>query len=762
MPMKNADLPADLHDFLPPRLFDAHAHLYREADLRLERPLTCSVGPEATPAVWRERVGRLAGAERLAGGLFFPFPTPGGDLAAANAWLLRQMAGEPDSRALFLIAPDVPPAEELCRHPAFAGFKPYHHFAAGKPTWSAVPDQFVPAWAWPAADARGAVIMLHLVRGRALADPENQRYIREHAARYPRAQLVLAHAGRGFNYRHTRQGLAALRGLENIWFDTSGICEAPALTAILDQFGPRKLLWGTDFPVSEIEGRAVALGEGFLWADRSVIDFEKLPADCRPATVGVEALRALRQAAEDFGLNAADLEDVFYNNARRLLGLAPADGQQTAEMYRRAKRLIPAGTQLLSKRPEMFAPDQWPAYFREARGCETWDLDGRHYYDLSSNGIGSCLLGFRDPEVTRAVRRRLNLGAMSSLNPPEEVELAQTLLRLHPWAESARFARSGGEIAAVAVRIARATTRRSLVAVCGYHGWHDWYLAANLGASSALDGHLLPGLDPLGVPRELQGTTLAFRYGDAAALEKIAAEHGGRLAAVVMEPCRYHPPAPGFLEAVRQTAQRCGALLIFDEITIGWRLASGGAHLRFGVNPDMAIFAKALGNGHPIAAVIGTDAAMAGAHTSFISSTYWTESIGPAAALATIARLEALPVREHVERIGARIVKIWQDAGAAHNLPVHTGNGFNCILHLRFEHAESEVLRTLYTQEMLKRGFLAGAGVFPTWAHTDAIIDRFALAVDEVFAELSRSLRAGKVRESLRGPVAHSGFRRLL
>ncbi|MBI2435376.1 MAG: aminotransferase class III-fold pyridoxal phosphate-dependent enzyme, partial [Candidatus Hydrogenedentes bacterium] len=254
----------------------------------------------------------------------------------------------------------------------------------------------------------------------------------------------------------------------------------------------------------------------------------------------------------------------------------------TQSLYRHARERIPGGTQLLSKRPEMFAPRQWPAYFREARGCEIWDLDGNHFYDMSHNGVGACLLGYADPDVTRAVTERIQRGSYCTLNPPEEVELADQLCTIHPWAEQVRFTRGGGEACAVAVRIARATTGRDLIAVCGYHGWHDWYLAANLGESDALRGHLLPGLDPCGVPDALRGTALTFTYNDDQALRQMLEQHGDRLAAVIMEPCRYEDPRPDFLDVVRDAAHVRGALLVFDEITIGWRLCHGGAHLRLG------------------------------------------------------------------------------------------------------------------------------------------------------------------------------------
>jgi glutamate-1-semialdehyde 2,1-aminomutase len=314
----------------------------------------------------------------------------------------------------------------------------------------------------------------------------------------------------------------------------------------------------------------------------------------------------------------------------------------------------------------------------------------------------------------------------------------------------------------VAVRIARATTDRSVVAVCGYHGWHDWYLAANLGESDALRGHLLPGLDPLGVPRELRGTTVTFKYNDRQALESIFDQYGSRLAAVIMEPCRNGDPEPGFLEFVRDATRRCGALLIFDEITIGWRLCYGGAHLRFGVVPDIAVFAKALGNGHPIGAVIGTAEAMQGAQASFISSTYWTESVGPAAAIATLRKIGRLDVPRHVERIGRRIMDAWKAYGEKHRLPVCTDQAYPCLAHFRFEHEASEPLRTLYTHKMLDRGFLAGTSIYPTLAHTDEIVDRYVAAIDEVFGEIAEVLRTGDLDRALPGGVAHSGFRRLL
>ena len=435
----------------------------------------------------------------------------------------------------------------------------------------------------------------------------------------------------------------------------------------------------------------------------------------------------------------------------------------TQDLYIRAKKRMPGGVGLLSKRPEMFAPGAWPGYAARAKGCEIWDLDGKHYYDMTTNGIGACILGYADPDVSQAVKRVVDDGSMSSLNPPEEVYLAERLCEIHPWAESVRFARTGGEICAIAVRIARATTGRDLVAICGYHGWCDWYIAANLSDNHQLDGQLLPGIAPNGVPRGLNGTTLAFAHGDTAAFDALIAEHGDRLACVIMEPARGKMPPEGFLKHVRDEVHRVGALLIFDEVTIAWRMNFGGIHKLLGVTPDMAVFAKALGNGHPIGAVIGTRAAMDGAHESFISSTYWTERVGPAAALAALDKMEKTRVWEHIERVGTAVQADWRQLAERRGLHIHT-SGFPCLAHFDFEEYPLE-LKTLYTRLMLDECFLGNTAIYPTLAHTDEILARHREAVDRVFDRIAEILARGgreAVMEAIGGEVCQSDFKRLI
>ena len=443
---------------------------------------------------------------------------------------------------------------------------------------------------------------------------------------------------------------------------------------------------------------------------------------------------------------------------------SPSVNSGGQDLYGRAKLLIPGGTQLLSKRPEMFAPGRWPAYYREARGCEIVDLDGRPFLDMTIMGIGTCLLGYNDPDVSAAVMRRIEMGSMCSLNNPEEIELGELLVEIHPWAQQVRYARTGGEAMAIAVRIARAHTGRACVAFCGYHGWHDWYLAANLsvgGEGDQLRDHLLPGLEAKGVPAGLAGTAMPFHYNRIDELQGIVKARGRELAAVVMEPTRSHDPDPGFLEEVRRLCEACGAVLIVDEITAGWRFAHGGAHLKYGLEPDLAVFAKALGNGHPMAAVIGRRGVMEAAQSTFISSTYWTEGVGPTAALATVRKLGTLDVPRHLERIGTLFRARLGQLAHEHGIGL-TFSGHPAITILAFEHPHAAALQTLFTTRLLDHGILAAAGFYATWAHREEHVNRYLEAAAGVLPEIAEAIEKDDVLARLGDDgVKFSGFSRL-
>ena len=434
---------------------------------------------------------------------------------------------------------------------------------------------------------------------------------------------------------------------------------------------------------------------------------------------------------------------------------------KSLEMQTRAKRLIPGMTQLLSKRPDMFSQGIWPGYFSRAKGANIWDLDGNEYIDMSIAGIGANVLGYADAEVDGAVKEAIARGTSCSLNCPEEVELAELLCELHPWAEMVRYARTGGEAMAMAVRIARAHSGRDKIAFCGYHGWHDWYLAANLSEENALSDHLLPGLNPAGVPRGLSGTAFPFHYNQLEELEGIVAAHGPELSAVVIEPIRNMEPQPGFLEGVRALADEVKAVLIMDEISSGFRLTTGGAHLVLGsITPDIAVFSKALGNGYPIAALTGTAAVMEAAQTSFISSTNWTERIGPTAAIATIKKHRREQVAGHLISKGRKVQQGWSEIAQKYGISIHVG-GMKPMSHFSFEGKQDNALKAYFIQLMLEQGFLASNLYYAMYAHTDENVQAYLNAMDGAFAGIADALQKGDLREKLDGQAAQSGFKRL-
>ena len=436
-------------------------------------------------------------------------------------------------------------------------------------------------------------------------------------------------------------------------------------------------------------------------------------------------------------------------------GVGMGTGQK---LWKRAKRVIPGGSMLLSKRAEMFLPDQWPAYFARAKGCRVWDLDGNEYIDMSLMGIGTNILGYGHPEVDAAVQQTVAAGNMSTLNCPEEVYVAERLLELHPWAQMVRFARSGGEANAIAIRIARAASGRYKVAFCGYHGWHDWYLAANLSDGTNLSGHLLPGLEPNGVPDNLRDTVYPFNYNRYDELEALTKAHD--IGVIKMEVSRNQGPAPGFLEKVRELATRKGIVLIFDECTSGFRQTFGGLHRLYGVEPDMATFGKALGNGYAITGVVGRREVMEAAQTSFISSTFWTERIGPAAALKTLEVMERLRSWDTITSIGRVIADRWAALAKSHGLAI-TVQGLPALIGFSFNTEKHLAYKTLLTQEMLAKGFLAGTNVYVCIEHTRDVLDSFFESLDSVFALIKDCENGRDVFGLLRGPVCHAGFKRL-
>ncbi len=449
--------------------------------------------------------------------------------------------------------------------------------------------------------------------------------------------------------------------------------------------------------------------------------------------------------------------DIFLPN-KQFMRNQGAETNTGQKLWNRAKKVIPGGNMLLSKRAEMFLPDLWPAYFTKAKGCKVWDLDGNEFIDMSIMGIGTNTLGYGHEEVDNAVRSVIDHGNMSTLNCPEEVYLAEKLIELHPWADMVRFARSGGEANAVAIRIARAASGKSKVAFCGYHGWHDWYLAANLGDEKTLAGHLLPGLDPNGVPSNLLGTVLPFHYNNFEELVHLTENND--VGVIMMEVSRNKGPEDDFLQKVRELATHKGIVLIFDECTSGFRETNGGLHKLYGVEPDIAMFGKALGNGYAISAAIGRREVMEAAQSTFISSTFWTERIGPAAGLKTLEVMGKSLSWDYITNTGKYISEEWQKLATKHELDI-TVNGLPALTSFSFNSVDALAYKTLITQEMLGKGYLAGTSVYVCTEHTKEIIDVYMGELDSIF-KLIRDCEDGRnVFDLLKGPVCHGGFKRL-
>ena len=760
-----------LAGFLPDRVFDIHTHLFH----------TRHFAPGTRPAFLGENRGYGlkdfddAMARWMPGraveGLYFGYPRAGNDRAGENAWLREQIAPvvkTTNSRALVLAAPGDDPAEvrRLLASGVFIGIKPYRLYADVPDTNEAPIESFAPEWMWELCAEHDGVLMLHIMRAGGITDAHNVETIRRLCRRHPRCRLVLAHVARSFNYRHAREGLQAIADLDKVVVDTAAVTQTGAFRAALEILGPRRVLWGSDYMVSELRGACFTQGDGFTWVYSDGPSAKDLTVFGSYTIVGIESLMCLREACEDTGMTPADVQDIFRDNALRLLGphldaavLPPAPSG--TELWSRARQSISCGTGLQSKRAESFDPATWPSYFSRTSGSHIWDTNGRRYLDFTG-GVGAILLGHGDPGVNAAVHRRVNLGSYCTLASPDEITLAEMLLHLHPWAGKVRFARGGGEALSLAVRIARAATGRSGIAFCGYHGWSDWYLAANLAGTSALDGHLLPGLAPLGVPRELAGTAVPFQYNDFAAFERATAQLDGRLAAVVMEPMRSEEPRDGFLEKIAVRCRAAGAVFIMDEVTAGWRFGFPGACARLGIEPDIAVYAKAMSNGFPCAAIIGRDAVMDAADASFISSSYWTDGVGPAAALACIRKMQRDGTQAHVWSLGGRLqsgLRALAENHAALKLAI---GGQPAAPSFAFSlGADSAAAKTLAVRRMVARGFLFSGQLYVMGTHDDAQVDSLLTALDEVLRELAALHAAGRLQAEAGRVQTNAGFGRL-
>ncbi len=427
------------------------------------------------------------------------------------------------------------------------------------------------------------------------------------------------------------------------------------------------------------------------------------------------------------------------------------------KILKKAKKIIPGGNQLLSKRSEMFLPNYWPNYYKKSQGCQIWDLENKKYYDFAGMGVTACTLGYANKKINSSIIKAFNVGNLTTLNSFEEVELARLFLKLHKWAGMARFSKSGGEACLIAIRIARAYSKKENIAFCGYHGWHDWYLSANLNNKKSLDNQLLTGLKTDGVSKSFKNSIFPFFYNDIESLKKILQKNS--IGIIIMEPMRSSPPKNNFLKKVRSLANKYKCILIFDEITSGFHDHYGGIHLKYKVNPDLAIFGKSIGNGYPISAIIGKKRIMNKSQDTFISSTMWTDRAGFFASLETLKFMKKNKVQKKIVRKGKDIKKFWktETKKLAINISI---SGQDSMPYFKFDYKNNLEISTYFTQEMLKRGFLAGNLSTMSIAHTNEIIDKYKLNFKRVLKNISQIILKKK-KFPLSGPVKHSTFRRL-
>jgi glutamate-1-semialdehyde aminotransferase len=417
-------------------------------------------------------------------------------------------------------------------------------------------------------------------------------------------------------------------------------------------------------------------------------------------------------------------------------------------LLERGRRVLPGLAQTYSKGPDQFVEGVYPVFLVSGDGCRVRDDEGREFIDYPC-ALGPVILGYNDPDVNKAVHAQVDRGPAFSLCTPLEVEVAEMLVAMIPAADQVRFLKTGSEAMSATVRLARAFTGRDHIAQCGYHGWHDWCI-----------GHSARNA---GVPASTQALTHEWRYNDLASLERIFAEHPDEVAAVVMEPIGVEEPAAGFLAAVKDIAHRHGALLVFDEIITGFRLAPGGAQEYFKVTADLAAFGKAIANGYPLAAVVGrADVMQQIATTTFISSTFGGEAVSLAAAAATLRRIQGGGVCEHLWTQGARLQTAFNDLAARDEVPVRMV-GLAPRRVLQFDagiDVEPNLLKGAIWQECLDRGILLGNANFVSLAHDAAAVDLTIAAFDEAMAVVGDAYHRGRLPELLRGTAPGEVFRR--
>ena len=406
-------------------------------------------------------------------------------------------------------------------------------------------------------------------------------------------------------------------------------------------------------------------------------------------------------------------------------------------LWKKSKKIILRGNSLFSKNPENYSKD-WPVYFERAKGCNIWAIDKKKFIDFSYMGIGTNILGYSYSKLDNHIKKIIDKGTMSTLNCVEEVSLSKKLIEMHKWSSMCKFTRTGAEASAVAIRIGRIFSQKNKIAICGYHGWHDWYLSVNLKGKKRLDTHLLKNLNIDGVDKNLKNSSVAFKHNDLASFKKIIKENKD-IGVVIMEVERFEEVKIDFLRYIRDYTKKNNITLIFDECTSGFRQTYGGLHLKYKINPDICILGKALGNGYPINAVIGTKKVMIKAKSSFISSTFWSDRIGPAAALKTLEIMKEEKSWVKLKNLGKYFKKNFRLILQKYKI---AGDviGSGSLLQFKLKNINDAELKKYLASEMLKKNFLASNVIYLSIAHNKKLLEKYFQELDKVLFKLSKKI----------------------
>ncbi len=404
------------------------------------------------------------------------------------------------------------------------------------------------------------------------------------------------------------------------------------------------------------------------------------------------------------------------------------------KIWSKAIKIIPGGNGLLSKRPERFSNTFWPTYFSKSKNIYLWDLNGTKYTDMSIMGIGTATLGYRNKFIDTKVISAIKKGVNTTLNSLDEYNFAKKILQRDSFADQVKFAKSGGEAMSMAIRIARARNGKSRIAFSGYHGWQDWYIAANLKNKKNLNNHLLKDLVPLGIPKELKGTVIPFTFDNFNEIKKLTERV--KLSAIVIECGRYNYLSKKFISKINILCSKKNICLIVDEITTGWRETNGGVYKTLGIRPDVVVYGKAIGNGFAISAIVGKEKYMKLANKTFISSTAWTESTGFAAGLAVINFFEKNKVSNHLINVGKFVKKGWKILAKKNSVKIEIGE-IKTIPTFKFMYGKyNEKINTFFTDEMLKKKYLATNSIYLSYSHKKKDISKYLSSVDTVFKKI--------------------------